>query len=348
MNEQKKVSKRKKILFLLLRIGVSFGLIGYFLFSLAKDQGGLSVALEKFTGAFSSASSEWLVPAFLLHIVGFSLISLRWKILLVPQGARAHFFQLLRFYFMAAFFNTILPSTIGGDAVRAVESRKLTGKTGVSVMVVIIERLTGMIALVLIAATALILKLSRQDEQSLVTWGFVVLILGAVILLAICAHPRIAPFFLKLTAKILPTKLQDFLETAQQAAAIYYHKPGALLGALGVSTLFQFSMVIYYYFIARALQQHPDPVDFLFKAPILVFLLMTVPAVNGIGVRTYVFTHLMGFPPAVALSGEFIDLGIKYIYALAGGGVYLLTAHRSSHIAPPGSVTSDEQTLTNE
>ncbi|MCK4761770.1 MAG: flippase-like domain-containing protein [Candidatus Aminicenantes bacterium] len=328
MNGNNSKKSKKKILLLLLRVAVSVGLIGYFLYTLSIDEGSVGAALQKFGRAFSGASLIWLIPAFLLHTVGFSLISLRWKILLKPQGVNAKFSQLFKYYFMAAFFNTILPSTIGGDAVRVIESKKLTGDTGTSMMVVIIERLTGMMALGLIAAAALIIKFSRRSGQEELTWGFVLAILGGFVLLAYLAHPKVAPRILKFLGKFLPVKIHSFLEKAYGAVAMYYRRPRALFLALSVSLLFQFSMVVYYYLIARSLGQAPEPVDFLLKAPVLVFLLMTVPSVNGIGVRTHVFTHLMKFPGAVSLSVEVIDLGMKYIYALCGGLVFLL--HRGA------------------
>lgn len=328
----KKTKDRKsqrKILFLLLRIVISAGLIGYFLYTLSVDEGSLGGALRKFSRAFSNASIEWLFPAFLLHIVGFSLISLRWKILLKPQGVEAKFTQLFQYYFMAAFFNTILPSTIGGDTVRVIESRRLTGRTTTSVMVVIIERLTGMIALSLIAATALVLKLARHGSRGKISWVFVIGILAGFFLAACLAHPKVAPHILNFSREILPGKIQSFLEKSYLAVETYYRYPRALFSALGISLLFQLCMVIYYYLLSRALGQQPDPVDFLLKAPILVFLLMTVPSVNGIGVRTSGFSQLMKFPKAAALSAEIIDLGIKYIYALCGGLVFLLKRRSS-------------------
>lgn len=332
MTDKNSDKSKKKLLFLLLRVVISAGLIGYFLYTLSVDEGSLAAALRKFARAFSHASLEWLIPAFLLHIVGFGLISLRWRVLLRPQGVEAKFTQLLQYYFMGAFFNTILPSTIGGDTVRVVESRRLTGRTSTSVMVVIIERLTGLIALGLIAAAALLLKLAQRSSREEITWGFVAAILGGFFLAAWFAHPKVAPHILTLSRKILPGKIQSYLEKSYQAVAAYYQYPRALFSALGISLLFQLCIVTYYYFLSRSLYQEPDPVDFLLKAPVLVFLLMTVPSVNGIGVRTYVFTHLMTFPKAVALSAEFIDLGIKYIYALFGGLLFL--SKRRSYSSP--------------
>ncbi len=314
---------KKKTIFLVLRLLVSIGLIAYFVNTLAQKTGGLGEASRQFIKAFSEAPLLWLIPAGLLHIVGFSLMSLRWKILLRGQGVDATFTRLFSYYFMAAFFNLVFPSTIGGDAVRAVESNKLTGSTTTSVMVVIIERLTGLMALVLIAAAGLAITLLGSAKKEPRAWLFLGLALAGFFILVLLAHPKVAPHILKVTKKIFPAKIQSFFEKAYAAVEIYYKHPGTLLLAQAVSIVFQLNIVVYYFFIAKALHQDPDPVAFMTKIPIVIFLLMTVPAINGIGVRTAGFKSLMGFANVYALAVESIDLGFRIAYGLLGGVVFL-------------------------
>lgn len=314
---------KKKHLLLLLRLVISFGLIGYFLFTLAQKHGGLGPALQQFGKAFSGASPQWLIPAAFLHLVGFSLISFRWKILLSAQGTRTAYRQLFAYYFMAAFFNTFLPSTIGGDAVRAIESKKITGSATASVMVVIIERLTGLMALVLICAAAVIIRIFKSTDQPGAVWIFLVLALGGFLIAGGLFHPRAAPFILRIFKKIMPSKLYSLVEEANAAIAVYYKRPAALFSALFVSIVFQLNIVVYYFFIAKGLNQNPEPLDFMLNIPIMIFLLMTVPAINGLGVRTASFKGLMKFPEAYALALEFIDLGLRIGYGLLGGLFFL-------------------------
>lgn len=314
----------KKHLFLFIRLAVSFGLIAYFVNSIVQEHGGMGEAFRQFTHAFSEAPVHWLIPAGLLHMVGFSLLSLRWKILLRGRDVHASFGRLFAYYFMAAFFNNFLPSTIGGDTVRVIESRKLTGSTTSSVMVVLVERLTGLMALVLIAALGLVVSFfgsTRQEGQVWLLLGGVVMAFALVIFLA---HPKVAPRILKLTGKIVPQKIQSFFEQAHAAVEIYYKRPGTLLMAQGVSILLQLNIVFYFYLIAKALHQAPDFIEFMVKMPIVIFLLMTVPAVNGIGVRTAGFKELIGFAPVHALAVESIDVVFRFCYGLLGGLIFLL------------------------
>ena len=314
---------KKKYISLFLRLVVSIGLIAYFIHMLAQKHGGVSKGFQQFIHAFSDAPLHWLIPAGLLHIVGLSLLSLRWRILLRGQGVHPTYGQLFIYYVMAAFFNNFLPSTIGGDTVRVIESRRLTGSTTTSVMVVIIERLTGMMALVVIAAVGLLLTFLRSPGQAAPAWLLLGLVIGGFFIGIFLAHPKVAPHILRMTKKILPSKIQSFLEQAHAAVEIYYKRPGTLLMAQGVSIFFQVNIVLYYFFIARALHQDPDPIAFMVKMPIVIFLLMTVPAVNGIGVRTAGFKGLMGFEPIYALALESIDLGFRILYGLFGGVVFL-------------------------
>ena len=76
---------KKKYISLFLRLVISIGLIAYFINMLAQKPGGVSEGLQQFTKAFSDAPLQWLIAAGLLHIVGLSLLSLRWKVLLRGQ-----------------------------------------------------------------------------------------------------------------------------------------------------------------------------------------------------------------------------------------------------------------------
>lgn len=312
---------------LLIRTVISVSLIAYFLNSLAQDESGLGAALSRFVWAFKSTSWQWLLPALFLHLVGFSLTSLRWKILLTAQGVHISFPRLFKSYFMASFFNTFLPSTIGGDVVRAYDSSKMTGKSPEAMMVIIIERLTGLMALVIIAGLAFLTYLSIEAEQKKFIWLFLGLAVAGFIGLTVAAHPRIARSLLKLLGRVLPAKIQEFVEKSYAAVEIYYRHPLALASAQGISIVFQLNMVLYYFLIASALNQNPSFIDFAIKIPIMIFLLMTVPAINGIGVRTASFKELMMFPKEYALAGEFVDLGMRIGWGLLGGLVFLFHRH---------------------
>ena len=85
------------------------------------------VNLDDVWSALVSAD-KWLISgAFLLYFVGLCVIASRWKLLLTVQGVSASFFTLVKSMLVAFFFNNFLPSTIGGDAMRAYDTWKMGG-----------------------------------------------------------------------------------------------------------------------------------------------------------------------------------------------------------------------------
>ena len=103
-------------------------------------------------------ADKWLIAgAFLLYFVGLCIIATRWKLLLRVQGVSASLFTLIKSMMVAFFFNNFLPSTIGGDAMRAYDTWKLGGDKTQSVSIVFIDRLFGVFTLFILALLALLL-----------------------------------------------------------------------------------------------------------------------------------------------------------------------------------------------
>lgn len=322
---------KRKWLMLFLRISISGLIIGYSLKFMSDKYGGLGKAFDNFIFVFSDTLFIWIVPAFLLHFAGMGLMSFRWKVLLSAQGVNAGYGQLYSINLMAAFFNNFLPSTIGGDMVKALESKRIVGDHTRSVMVIVIERLTGLFALAFIALTAFLIKGIRADSgggASPVLFIFLIALMS--LFIALFSHPKISGSIVRLFRRFLPERLSEILEKSISALTVYYKFPRHLISAIIISIAFQFNMVVYYYFISRSLGMSPGFIDFMSKAPMLIFLLMTVPSVNGIGVRTAVFRGLMKFPVAIALAVEVVDIGMRMVLGLIGGIFFLFNKRRGA------------------
>jgi uncharacterized membrane protein YbhN (UPF0104 family) len=179
-------------------------------------------------------------------------------------------------------------------------------------------------ALVLIAAAGMVITFFRNSENDGQAWLSLGKVLAVFVIAGFLAQPKVMAWILNKTEKFLPAKIQSFLKKAYSAVEIYYKRPGILMAALGVSIFIQFNMVVYFFLIAKALHQAPDPIEFMMKIPVLIFLLMTVPSVNGLGVRSAGFKGLMGYKAVHALAVESIDLGLRILYGIVGGIVFLV------------------------
>src|SRR5437588_4669535 len=96
----------------------------------------------------------WL--AALVLYLGIQMISgLRWRLLAKPLGYEGSVWEFTGFYFIGMFFNLFLPSSVGGDVVRA---WYLGGGSELSAFLsVLVDRLSGLAVLISLACAAVIL-----------------------------------------------------------------------------------------------------------------------------------------------------------------------------------------------
>ena len=69
----------------------------------------------------------WIVLAGGLHIIGLAISAYRWQLLLSAQAVEAPFWGLFGSYLIGGFFNNFLPTRVGGDVYRMVDSKKYSG-----------------------------------------------------------------------------------------------------------------------------------------------------------------------------------------------------------------------------
>lgn len=96
----------------------------------------------------------WLVAAFLLMLPPFAIVSLRFQLILRSQGVRVPLGQAIRWTMIGAFFDLVMPSSNGGDLVKAgyVVKHVGPGMRTRAVMSVFFDRVLGLLGLFLLAS----------------------------------------------------------------------------------------------------------------------------------------------------------------------------------------------------
>ncbi len=96
----------------------------------------------------------WILTAFLLTIPPFAIVSYRFKVILASQGIDVPFRKALRWTMVGSFFDLAMPSSNGGDLIKAgyVVSHVGEGLRTRAVMSVAFDRVIGLLGLFLLAA----------------------------------------------------------------------------------------------------------------------------------------------------------------------------------------------------
>ncbi len=280
--------------------------------------------LRAILAAISSASPILVVLAASLHGIGFMLSAYRWRLLLRAQGIDASILFLIKSSIVSIFFNNFLPSTIGGDAVRAYDSWRLGRSKSSAVAVIFVDRFLGMLALMLFALGALLVTDELTANIPFLSLWVLLGVGGMLLLTWMIFMP--SSHVATLVANIrLPfwQKVQRLIN----AFGAFQGRKDALAGALGLSLLLQANVVVHYYLIAKALGL-PIPLYSFFLIIPLVSVLMMIPvSINAIGIRENAFVFFFAAfgvlkPEAVAFA--WVAYGLVLLQGVLGGVVYAL------------------------
>jgi uncharacterized membrane protein YbhN (UPF0104 family) len=267
----------------------------------------------------------WL--AFSLALIGGSLVvrAYRWFIIVRGVGADVRFGRLVELYVVGNFFNAVLPSGFGGDIVRVVEMTQEM-PAGVATGTVIMDRLTGLLALFAMALGVLPFRPAGFPMELLVVVALIcgVGLAGGLTLL----HPTTAGFLLRRLPRALPKSARTFLDNLLQVIAGCGSQ--RVMVALAISVVFNLMLVGWWAAAARALG-FAIPFGYLLLVIPILSIVLLIPSIGGLGVREALAPALLAAVPlsseqAIALS--LLVFALERAASLLGGPVYLYAMWR--------------------
>jgi uncharacterized protein (TIRG00374 family) len=265
--------------------------------------------------------------ALALQFLGVALSAAKWWVLLRARGERQSFLWLLGAYLAGQFANNFLPTTVGGDALRITQLGRRIGSYSQASASVFVERLTGFLALSLIANLALVAGYFGAGRTLATAPGLwlitVVFTLAAV---AAMAATFAAPQIERLLGPRLPAPARQPMRKVAQALADYAPQGRWLALVLAMSLLFQILWVVIHAVCGQALG---------IDAPLLLYAIMSTVTdilglapifLNNLGAREFVFTLYLaqvGVAQETALALAFTIFAVRLAVSVLGGLVAL-------------------------
>lgn len=151
-----------------------------------------SLDLAAITAAIALLPWWALATALLILLSQVLVLAWRWRVITSYIGGGLHFGDALRLTFVGLFFSQTLPTSIGGDAMRIWEARRLGLSGELAIGSVIIERLTGLAAIALVVTLSLPFVWTDLGESQL-RWALLALAPAALALLAALAFVDLLP-----------------------------------------------------------------------------------------------------------------------------------------------------------
>ena len=212
----------------------------------------------------------------------------RWFLLARGQRLVLRFREAIRLGFVSNLFNYLAPGTAGGDIVRAVGiARHQKSRRTVAAATVLLDRLFGMLALLIIGSAASLFHqdLWRHREVMLavvVFWGGAV---TGLICLVVSLQARVLRW--SLFQRLIHLRfVGPVVSELVNSLALYQTHRSALTGALFLSLAGQVFMLSSFYFCAMALLPGPAAPDYwahLMLIPAAEIISTFAPVPGGVG-----------------------------------------------------------------
>lgn len=300
-----------------LRIFVSLALIGYVFHK---------AGVQQLWSTVRQTDPVFLVMSLLLTPILIFISAWKWQVILKALRIKVSLFKCFWLYIVGYFFNTVLPTNVGGDVVRAHALGKSTEKRAEVFSSVFVERFTGLSVLLFMAIVAFGLAL-RQLWSMWLTMALAVCIVGYLAILVTILNPPILHWFADKIRINAAQKIFVKLGKFQKATLSLRHNKGAFAFAIVNSFLFYLFAVLNVYTSALAFRASINFMDALVITPIVMVITMIPISIGGIGLAEgayfFVFTR-MGMSGAMGLSVALL-LRAKALLAGIVGGFYYST-----------------------
>lgn len=331
------VTRGKRLFVLLLKLAVTGGLL-YWLLS--------SISLAELHKALVPLQARHIAAAFALQSAALVLSCLRWWILLRHVSGPISLAKAIPSFYLGVFFNHVMPTTVGGDAVRVLHMRRHVANTKALVGSTIMDRITGVMG-VLVMGTAAVMAFPAVSERpglKTALLASLIILLGVLPLLASAPFTRLVN---RLTLRFQHAKkrrwLLELAGLCQSYAGAKRQLAAAFLFTLSLQTL----TVLVYSTLGNAIGI-PLSLPGYFVSISLVFLAGALPiSLGGLGIREGVLVGLLvalGVDPQLAISLSLLYLFV-YLSASLPGGLVILFSGKTGTNHHAGTKTQNTRSL---
>jgi uncharacterized protein (TIRG00374 family) len=284
------------------------------------------IEIGKLAAILGQMNFLMLVPLFILLFFNTFISSVKWHVLLRADDIDVPLRSLVGSYLIGSFFNVFLPSNIGGDVYRIVDVARRSSKPVNTFASVFVDRLSGFFALAIMgfvfpAAGYLLLPGGRILILPLAVFALIT------VMILLLYQQGIVRALMQWFRLDRAPRMRNFVEQFLGSITAYKRKQNVVAKVMGVSFLFQFSVIVCIYLMAVAIDIR-IPLAFFFLFVPLVLLMEALPvSIYGLGLRDagylFFFTQVgRGRPVEEAASMSLLYVTVTLVYASLGGIVF--------------------------
>jgi uncharacterized protein (TIRG00374 family) len=252
------------------------------------------IDLSRTLHLLAKANVGYFVLAVAIMIGSVWPMAWRWQRLLTARGIHDRLSWLTRAYFVAYTAGQLLPTAVGGDAVRIYETAKRhTGRGGQVAGSVLLERALGGAATLALAGVGFALAIGRYPVGPYL-WIEGFFVLGTIVLAFALFSRRVRPLLAKTAPLLRVLRVERPIRAAYEGIHAYRDHPALLFGVFSLTLAVQAVRVLAIWLAGLAVGVHLSPRPYYVMGPLLFLVLLVPFSVNGIAVRESFFVSFLG------------------------------------------------------
>lgn len=290
-----------------------------------------NISFEELLQSIRTLDQGLLLLALGINIVVVLLMAFRWRVLYRVIADPPTYAKLVKVTLVSIFFNTILPSIVGGDTYRTLvlgSGDSSNSHMEESFAVIFVDRIMGLVALMLLGCLGLALN-SEVEIPSIVSILTIVLLILFVSVLLLSMFTIV--YRLMLTAfSWLPHRHYTFIESIltriHSNIALYRDQKSLLMYALIISFFQRMCWLFAGYVIGQALHLDLTLLTFIVFLPVIEIIRLIPITIQGIGVREGLFILFFGTVGVINADAVLLATLIylmSTIIGIMGGIIYL-------------------------
>lgn len=316
-------SRHKAVIKWVLRLAFSLGLLSWLL---ARTE------LGTIWDVISRFSVEMILLLIAIYMLGVVISTLKWRLLVSGHN----FYLLFRLSLIGQFYSLVLPGQIAGEAVKAYRLGKGHRDAETVAASVLLDKVTGLISLLLLALIGLYLSHLQVPRALLISVTLVLFIILVIFFLG-----RIK-YFIRIPQVIYgylesrfhgPHRFITQLRFFTEAWLAYLKQPWYLIGSVLMGFCFQFVHILIILLIASKIGVSLALAEWLWVFALVSVAVLLPLTVGGIGVREGAFVAILGFlgvPSTSALVISLTIFGLQIIAASMGAFFEVIGVKRRS------------------
>ena len=300
----------------IVRIFISLSLIGLLVW-LMRDK------LPSMYDAIINADRALILYGFILFLCSAYFIALRLKKVISVQSIQISVNESLYLTFIGYFFNNFLPTSFGGDVLKAYYAGKKSNKKAGAFAGVFMDRVLALIPFTILPVITITFFSHKISSRPIVASVYLIFLVSVVFVLMLL-HKNTAKYLAFILEPFKEKLWSEKIKNGYGFLNIYSNHKIVLLWSLFLSIIAQALSIVATYIFAKALGVHDVGLGIFFTIVPIVCIMTLIPSLNGLGIREGAFVYLLSpyMPSEKAFALSILVLASLVLYSIIGGFIY--------------------------